>query len=698
MQTLKKLCDHKSTYGIFGLIIILGVVYTTSYFAVNKINTQYRTLDSSSIYDRNGVVIHKTINEKGNYSEYLNTYPETIENLVIAKEDRFFRLHPGINPFSIARALLYRITGDSFSGASTITQQVAKILLGNEQDRNIFHKLSELFYAIALEIHLTKDEILTMYLNTVFLGNQAQGFHQASLLYFDMPIAALPEEDVVRLIATLSNPSRNHPWKESNQRFTESIGSKLRIEISSSSPSLLPFNSFNDAASFELGSMQFECRASCTTTLDAKLMETLREELQISVEQFRDLRVTHGAIVVIHAPTNELLAIIGSPNPQSNTLGNKINMATVPRPIGSTIKPFIYAKGFERGLRPYTKVTDREYKYPVITGFPIYPKNYDGTYQGEITLHTALSNSLNVPTVKVLEYVGLNSFYEFLLEDLLFEPISDINSYAYGIALGGLEMDLLTLSHYFSIFPNEGKLLPLTIEKGVVYKAPQSHIASVLPVFEKQYTDLVTKILADRDSGVAQFGLKSNLNVPYHSYAVKTGTSRDFHDSWTIGYTPDFIVGVWLGNAENKPLIRLSGQSGAGRVWKRAMDIVLNSPYRSDTPFDFSTLAEYRIPNSIIYGLPGDDFESIETKLIDTALIRKPHDGDVFLFTRDATIQLVGNSILEWIINGSSIGRASEIAWQPTHAAVYTITAKSDSGDQETVIISFVDSELPLER
>ncbi len=695
MKTLKKLCDSKYSYRFFGLILILGIIYVISFFAVGNLKNQYETLNSSSVYDRNGIIIHKTINEKGHYSEYLNMYPETVKSLVITKEDRFFKWHPGFNPISIVRASLHKIKGGSLSGASTITQQVTKILLGNEQDRSVSHKLSELFYAIALEIHLTKDEILTMYLNTAFLGNQAQGFNQASLLYFDTPIIELPKEDLVRLIATLSNPSNNNPWKKDNQYFTESIGTKLAVEISSSSPSLLPSNSFNDTTSFELSSLQFECLGSCTTTLDAELTKKLRKELQINIEQFSDLGVTHGAIVIIHAPTNELLAMVGSPNPQSSAEGNKINMAIAPRPIGSTIKPFIYAKGFERGLRPYTKVTDREYKYPVITGFPIYPKNYDGTYQGDITLHTALSNSLNVPTVKVLEYIGLNSFYEFLLESLLFEPINNIDSYAYGIALGGLEMDLLTLSHYFSIFPNEGQLLPLTIEKGSVYKTPQSNIISTLPVFEKQYTDLVTKILADRDSGVAQFGLKSNLNVPYHSYAVKTGTSRDFHDSWTIGYTPDFVVSVWLGNAENKPLIRLSGQSGAGSVWKRAMDIALNSKYCSDTSFDYSTLAEYETSNSISYGLLGDDFESTQTKLIDTALIRKPHDGDVFLFTHDATIQLVGNTTLEWTINGTSIGRSEEVAWQPIQAGTYTITAKSDNGDQETVIVSFVDSELP---
>lgn len=692
--SLKNLLRIKSIKKNFLLLsIVTIVVLSISYAMSSSLEGKYNELLSIEIIDRNGVTIHKEPNSKGHYSSYLNAYPENVTNLVVQKEDRFFYVHPGVNPISIVRASIRSLTGGNTSGASTITQQVTKILLGNEQNRTILHKLTELVYALSLEIHLSKEEILTMYLNSAFLGNQAQGFEQASLLYFDMPISVLPDEDVVRLIATLSNPSNNHPWEKQSQEITEIIGKNLSVQIGSSSPSLVTSNSFNDVVSFELKNMLPNCASPCITTLDTEITEKLRTELALSVERFSHLRVTQGAIVVMHAKTGEIIAVVGSPNPHSNKPGNQINMATAPRPIGSTVKPFIYAKGFEKGLRPYTKVTDREYKYPVITGFPIYPKNYDGTYQGEVTLHEALSNSLNVPTVKVLEYVGLNSFYEFLIDDLAFEPITDIRSYAYGIALGGLEMDALTLTHFFSVFPNEGILIPLTLQKNVVYKAPQSNISTERVVFEKQHIDLTTKILADRDTGVAQFGLKSNLNVPYHSYAVKTGTSRDFHDSWTVGYTPDFVIGVWLGNAENEPLIRLSGQSGAGHVWKRAMDILINSEYSSNQTFNFDTLQEFSADGVTTFGLSGDNFKSLESKLIDTALIRKPHDGDVFLFSTDATIQLVGNTSLEWRINGSVIGTGIELAWQPPQKGTYTITANNKTGDKETVIVSFTDSE-----
>jgi membrane carboxypeptidase/penicillin-binding protein PbpC len=594
---------------------------------------------------------------------------------------------------SVFRAGIATLSGNSFEGVSTITQQLVKVLLNHEQERTFFNKLQESFFAVSLELFRSKEDILKMYINSIYLGNQAQGFNQASQLYFGTSIANLNEEDTLRLVATIGNPSLNHPWSSNNQARTELLANIFDVQISTTSPALLNQNSFSQIGSFELDTLGVKCRKSCQTTLDIELTETLREELRQSVERFAPLNVTHGAVVVIHIPSNSLLAIVGSPDPYRDKAGNQINMALEARPVGSTIKPFIYTKGFEQGLRPYSKVNDREYKYPIINGFPIYPKNYDGSYQGDVTLHYALSNSLNVPTVKVLEYVGLNSFYDFLLTDFSFEPIVDIRTYAYGIALGGLEMDLLTLTHFFSVFPNSGVLNPITVGSATLLKAPQADIQVPNNVFAPEHVALTTKILSDRDTGADQFGLKSNLHVPYHSYAVKTGTSRDFHDSWTVGYTPDFVVGVWIGNAENKPLVRLSGESGAGFLWKRAMDIVLNSKYESGNKFDLTSIHTFSKDNTLQYGLADDDISYRENLLTDLALIRKPHDGDVFLFEENSVVQLVANTSVEWNINGSNIGTAPELSWRPDKPGTYAITALQNSEKKETVLVSFQESE-----
>ena len=186
------------------------------------------------------------------------------------------------------------------------------------------------------------------------------------------------------------------------------------------------------------------------------LTEKIRSLGQNIIDELQDKNVRNASVMVLQLPQNEILAEIGSLNPLSQSEGQQINMALKPRPIGSTIKPFIYLKAFEKNLRPYTLVDDREYKYMTATGFPLYPKNFDWEYHGEVTLHYALSNSLNVPAVKVLEYVGPENFFQSLVKDFNFRPIQPYSSYQLGIALGALEMSLYDLAGYFTIFPNNG--------------------------------------------------------------------------------------------------------------------------------------------------------------------------------------------------------------------------------------------------
>ncbi|MCK4891864.1 MAG: hypothetical protein KAS78_04305, partial [Candidatus Pacebacteria bacterium] len=346
---------------------------------------------------------------------------------------------------------------------------------------------------------------------------------------------------------------------------------------------------------------------------------------------------TNGSIVVIKLPENEILSVIGSPDPKIPSYGYQINMAKKTRPIGSAVKPFIYLKGFEKGLRPYTIVEDKEYKYIIGTGFAFYPKNYDYEYRGKVSLHYSLTNSLNVPTVKVLEYAGLDDFYNFLLEDLEFDPVQDIENYQLGIALGGLEMDLLSLSYYFTIFPSEGILTPLKIynnkkesesfedsESDFTYQT-NTNFSQNKRIADEEYIQLINKVLSDRKTGIEQFGMNSNLNLFQDNYAVKTGTSRDFCDSWTIGYTPDFLVGVWVGNSDNTPMDGISGQSGAGRIWNEAMNLLINSEYNKKTPFEFDLIKEFYKDENIEYGLFEDNYEENKTLLQDDSLILNPH-------------------------------------------------------------------------
>lgn len=659
---------------------------------------KYDELESVLIKDRHGEIIATLPNSKGEYSNYGHELPDKFKLLLIKKEDKFFYAHPGLNPISIARATIKYISGRHPGGSSTITQQLIKNLLGNENERTLSNKITELVYTLSLEIFKTKNSILTMYANTVYMGNNIQGFNQASIDYFDKSLEGLSDSEFVSLLATLSNPSTQNPWKSANKKVATALADRLRItfdqhlEINDAPDAYL----HKSATSFEFNSLKQTCEQSCTTTLDRDLTDKLREILERNIYQTWNSGARNGAIVVIKAPENELLAIVGSPNPAGESSGHAINMATKPRPIGSTAKPFIYLAAFEKGLRPYTLVEDREYKYPIATGYSLYPKNYDGLYHGTVTLHESLANSYNVPTVKTLEYVGLPDFYDFLQNKMAFSPLRDLNSYQYGIALGGLEMDPLTLAYYFSIFPAQGMLKPLTLfidrtGENVTMLPPMSRLIREAPVADSRYTELVTKVLSDRKTGVEQFGLASSLNLTQDNYAVKTGTSRDYHDSWTVGFTPDYIVAVWLGNAENEPLRQVTGQSGAGQIWNETMELLANSSYNHKTPLTFDSIKALLIDGSIDYGLLDDDMTDHRNLLIENSLILSPHQGDTMLLEETTAIPLRSAREVSWYVNDEYLSTGSKVDFSPRQAGTYRIRAM-DRNRTETISL-FIYSE-----
>ncbi len=674
---------------IFAIILLIALWLILSSFLQKKLLESYRANQSTVILDRFGKIIAILPNQKGYYAYYVNTLPRHFKQLLVKKEDRFFYFHPGINPISIGEDLLSRIGVGKRPASSTITQQLVKTLLGNELQRGLAARIKEIVYAFALETWHSKEEILTMYANSIYFGNQIQGIHQASQFYFGLPPELLSEAQIFQLLASISSPSKNNPLKESNIQIAQSIAKRLSLntkDLYFLSPwqikKYVKNYSQKNISYFELTNfIKNVPEKIIQTTIDLSLSQKIREIVWRNIQELRVKNAKNAAVVVIKLPENELLAIIGSPNPSSFEEGYKINMALQPRPVGSTIKPFIYLKAFEKGLRPYTLVEDREYKYITALGFPLYPKNFDYKYRGVVTLHYALSNSLNVPAVKVLEYVGLENFYQFLTKDLNFKPVQDLNNYQLGIALGALEMNLYNLCKYFTIFANNGSLREIQIFKN-------SKDALGKQITKPQYVQLINKILSDRKTGVEQFGLKSELNLFQKNYAVKTGTSKDFKDSWIVGYTPDFLVGVWVGNADNSPTLGLSGQLGAGRIWHEVMELLLNSNYNKKTPFLFDLVEEFPEGEHIEYGLQGDDYEKIKNILLsqDSSLILTPHNGDRFLLEENTKIICRAKEGVDWFINNQHFLHAKEAIFTPKETGVYKIMAKSKN-TQETIEI-----------
>lgn len=674
---------------IISFILLIGFLLF-SYSLDKQLLAIYNQQNSVRVEDREEKEIFILLNQKGYFSRYLDKIPPRFKELLIKKEDKYFYYHFGFNPWSLSQAILGRLGFGQRKASSTISQQLVKILLGKELKRNLKNKIIESFYTLALEIFQSKEGILKMYANSVYLGNQAQGITEASQLYFGVAPDLLTDGQILQLLATISSPSGNNPAKEKNEEIAKSLAQRLRLDTenltimnSTSVEENMEKNSHFNDLSFELSNF-VDNKKNYQLTIDKDLTEKIREIVKRNIDELKLKGAKNAAVVVIKLPENEILALIGSPDPKLSEEGYKINMLNEPRPIGSTIKPFIYLEAFERGLRPYTLVEDREYKYITAIGFPLYPKNFDWKYRGEVNLHYALSNSLNVPAVKVLEYIGLEDFYKFLEKDLEFKPVQDLGNYQLGIALGSLEMSLLDLAKYFTIFPNNGTLKELKIFK------EDGNQSSEKIISKPEYIQLINKILNDRKTGIEQFGLKSELNLFQENYALKTGTSRD---SWTIGYTPDFLVGVWVGNADNSSSYEVSGQLGAGSIWAEIMNLILNSDYNKKTPFKFNLIKEFQNGENIEYGLKGDDYEKNLNilKERDKSIILNPHDGDSFLLEKNTKIVLEARKNVKWFINSEFLSDGENVVFVPQKSGQYKIEAEDDDNLKETVTIFIVE-------
>ncbi len=680
------------------LIVLAALAAVFFVLAINanaKLIKIYQERQSPVISDRNQKVMLIRTNSLGYYALYSDSIPESFSKLLIAKEDKYFYFHKGLNPISSLQALGTKIGLSSREGSSTLTQQLAKILLSQENQRSAQNKLVEFFYALSLEMFSSKEQILEMYCNSIYLGNQLQGLATASQAYFAVSPENLTTAQISQILATINSPTQNNPASENNIAKAKIVQTALNLDDPNFLESKQASNNLklfiqNNLAVLELQKYLKDINSSQVLTIDQEINDKAREIIDRNISLLKTQKAKNAAAVILYFPNNEIISLIGSPDPFSYAQGYQINMLDKPRQIGSTIKPFLYLKAFQKGMRPYTLIDDREYKYQSTGNYSLYPRNYDYKYHGEMTAHFALSNSINVPAVKTLEFYGLPEFQDFLTKDLEFTPYQPIETYQMGIALGALEMSLMDLSSYFTIFPNQGTLKNLTLFKdGKVnndfFKYKNKEISP------PEFVELVNKILNDRKTGVDQFGAGSSLNLSASNYALKTGTSHDYTDSWIIGYTPDFLVGVWVGNADNTATQGLSGQMGAGLIWGELMNLMLASKYNHKTEFDFQNIKEYQGKNGTEFGLANDNFNQAQDiiKNQDKALILHPHDLDIFVFDKNARINLEAKKEVNWKINGDNFAFGNNITFTPKKDGRYQITAIS-SDQTETISVDFV--------
>ena len=571
-----------------------------------------------TIVDRNGIVLYEPLSAGGTRNEWLNDVPPSIANATIAAEDRRFEQHLGIDPIAIARAVVHDVVRlRAAEGGSTITQQVAKMLLGNPP-RTIAAKVREAVIALRLEHRYTKKQILALYVNLAPYGEQTIGIARASRRYF----ACAPDELTIAQSAWLASlPQRPSTPRRAlaRQRVVLARMKKLgsidaaeyrdaraeRLSLDRGlQPTLAPH--FVERVRASLGP---NAPRRIETTLDAKLQASVRGI--IAAERAELLR--HGAhsvaVAVLDNRTGEWLAWEGSGDYFGTNFGGAIDGVTTLRQPGSTLKPFTYALAFEQGFTPATVLADVPSHFPTAEGGVVYtPRNYDGGYRGPLRARLALAGSENVPAVALLSKVGSPALLRLLRGAGFHDLTRTADYYGLGLTLGDAEVTLEQLVTAYATFARGGlsvspsmirAALPLSTDKSVcatcggaksggvataaisrpadgrcgtdtLVCAPAESAAPATRTVSARTAFWITDILSDPKAREFIFGRGGNLEFPF-PVAVKTGTSQAYHDNWTIGYTRAVTVGVWVGNFDRTALRNSSGVTGAGPVFHAVM-------------------------------------------------------------------------------------------------------------------------------
>ncbi len=570
--------------------------------------------ESVKILDREGRLLYDSAGPSDAHYTYIRLpeMPERLKQAVIATEDASFYSNPGIDLRAIARAVLTDLrAAEARQGGSTITQQLARNLYFDPAERastSPLRKISETVLALRLDRSMSKDEILERYLNGVYLGNLAYGVEAASRTYFGKSVRDLDLAESALLAGLPQSPAGYDPFTRmeaarARQRTVldrmvdEGYITEAEADAAWAEPIALNATPFPIEAPHFVAWVRDQLPAlvgepavargdlRVYTSLDLDLQRSAQASVAWHVSQLQDRNVTGGAVVAIDPATGEVLAMVGSAGYFDEAVHGAVNMALAERQPGSAIKPVIYSAALEAGFTPASPLLDVPTSLPDRHGDPYSPNNYDSTFHGVVPLREALASSYNVPAVRVLAAIGLERAVE-MGRRLGLTTFRDPSRYDLSLTLGGGEIRLLDLTAAYSALAAGGAgTRPAAIMRvedsagNIVYQAPPpAPAAAVSP----QTAYLITNILADNDARAPSFGLNSPLRINRPA-AVKTGTTSDFRDNWTIGYTPDLAVGVWVGNADNSPMRNVSGIDGAAPIWHEVIETALKG--KPPTPF-----------------------------------------------------------------------------------------------------------------
>jgi penicillin-binding protein 1C len=543
---------------------------------------------STIVVDRHGVQLYEARSGDGTRTATLTaaSLPPILIAATIAAEDRRFWSHPGVDAIAIVRAARTNLVERSLvEGGSTITQQVAKLLLTRQtpaRTRGWSAKVQEALIALRLEHRFTKRELLAMYLNLAGYGNQVSGVERASQLYFGVSSSMLTPAQAAFLAGLPQRPTGFNPFRRREAAVARqravlkrmlSAGAlsehdaevarqeQLNFTPGAASPFLAPhFVEMVLATAGDARPTRIE------TTLDAALQGDIAGIIETHREALRRHGAANVAVVVLHNATGEWLAWEGSGDYFNTSGGGAINGPIMPRQPGSALKPFTYALAFEDGFSPASVLADVPSSFPTAEEGIVYtPRNYDGRFRGPLLARVALAGSENVPAVALASRVGIPKLLRFLSRAGLSSFDRTASYYGLGLTLGNAEVRLDELVAAYAAFARGGEWI-----RPSFFPDRASGVGETRRLVSSRTAFWITDVLSDAEAREFAFGRGGSLELPF-PVAVKTGTSQAYHDNWTIGYSRHVTVGVWVGNFDRKPLRNSSGVTGAAPIFHAVM-------------------------------------------------------------------------------------------------------------------------------
>jgi penicillin-binding protein 1C len=579
------------------------------------------------ILDARGNVIERDVARGMRIPVMLNQVAPAVIEATVAAEDQRFWSHRGADPLAMARAA-WRMRSER-SGASTITQQAVRgtYLAGTEAPLPL-RKAREIWLALRLEAHTSKNEVLELYLNHVYYGRGAYGIEAAAQAYFGTSAARLDLAQASFLAGLPQSPSHfdapegaeaaraRQAYVLERMEATGAIDSEAARAALATTLHVIPpdppiARHLSAMVQDELATVLPAHARGDGLVIETTIDRALQREAERSVTQRLAALIEHragsAAVVVIDPRDGRLLALVGSAD--YDAPAGQINMALAPRQPGSALKPFLYAAAMERGWTAASMLLDVPSTYSTPSG-PYAPVNYDLRFRGPVPLRVALASSLNVPAVRTLDAIGVDALLE-MAHRAGMTSLTAAEVYGLALTLGGGEVRPLDLTAAYGGLANGGvQHRPWVIER------VRDHTGQILyerrptagaPVLSPEIAFLLADILSDRDARIAGFGARSVLDTPFNA-AVKTGTSSGFSDNWTVGFTPSRVVGVWVGNPDHAPMVNMSGVAGAAPIWRDVMVAAMERQPRAPfTPPASMVTATVCAPTGL---LPGDDCPS----------------------------------------------------------------------------------------